>query len=79
MAPSIKPKGPVMKIPRSGPCVASGEKNIGPKNPNENPIDPITMALQIIQDAKLVEIFLNCNQTYAAMPKAHNNDTTFET
>ena len=38
--PSTKPKGPVMKMPNSGPWLACGVKMIGPKNPAEKPMPP---------------------------------------
>jgi len=40
----MKPSGPVMKIPSSGPWFASGVKINGPKNPPQKPSAPTTAA-----------------------------------
>jgi len=39
--PTIKPNGPVMKIPNNGPWLALGNNSIGPINPRRNENTPV--------------------------------------
>jgi len=42
--PNTTPKGPVIKIPNSGPKLFSGAKITGPKNPAQKQIPPMRIA-----------------------------------
>jgi hypothetical protein len=74
----MRPSGPVMKMPSSGPWFALGAKIVGQKETAEKPTAPVTSAPIIVDLTNPAPADVLWSQTYRATAMAATNETTTE-